>query len=129
MTHTIKLLFLCSRNPWRSTTAEALFKNHPRYSARSASTENGARIKVTACHIGWADLIFCMEQKHADHLHQFFTDEMSGKPVIILRISDDCPTGHDPERAEHLHTALAPHLPDLRPTSPENLPTRTRLAT
>ncbi|MBC8039317.1 MAG: protein tyrosine phosphatase, partial [Opitutaceae bacterium] len=45
-----KLLFLCSRNQWRSPTAEALFKNHARYDARSAGTENGARIKVTACH-------------------------------------------------------------------------------
>ena len=33
------LLFLCSRNQWRSPTAEALFKHHPRYDARSAGTE------------------------------------------------------------------------------------------
>ncbi len=49
-----KLLFLCSRNQWRSPTAEALFKNHPRYEARSAGTENGARNKLTAGHVGWA---------------------------------------------------------------------------
>ena len=58
-----KLLFLCSANQWRSPTAESWFKDHPRYEARSAGTENGARIKVTAGHLGWADRIFCMEKK------------------------------------------------------------------
>jgi predicted protein tyrosine phosphatase len=67
-----KLLFVCSRNRWRSPTAEALFKHHPRYEARSAGTENGARIKVTDCHLGWTDLIFCMERKHADRLREKF---------------------------------------------------------
>ncbi|HEY0946282.1 MAG TPA: protein tyrosine phosphatase [Opitutaceae bacterium] len=83
------LLFVCSRNQWRSPTAEALFKNHPRYSARSAGTENGARIKVTACHLGWADLIFCMERKHADRLRERFPEELAGKRLITLRIPDD----------------------------------------
>ncbi|MBC8039491.1 MAG: protein tyrosine phosphatase [Opitutaceae bacterium] len=108
-----KLLFLCSRNQWRSPTAEALFKNHARYDARSAGTENGARIKVTACHLGWADLIFCMERKHADRLREKFPEDPADKPVVILRIPDDYPAAHDPALIEHLSTALAPHLPDL----------------
>ena len=108
-----KLLFLCSRNQWRSPTAEALCKNHPRYDARSAGTENGARIKVTACHLGWADVIFCMERKHADRLREKFPEELAGKPLITLRIPDDYPATHDPALIEHLRAALAPHLPDL----------------
>lgn len=111
--HKTKLLFLCSRNQWRSPTAEALFKSHPHYAARSAGTENGARIKVTACHLGWADLIFCMERKHADRLREKFPGEILGKPVVILRIPDDYPAAHDPALIEHLRTALAAHLPDL----------------
>ncbi len=105
-----KLLFLCSRNQWRSPTAEALFRNHPSYSARSAGTENGARIKVTACHLGWADMIFCMERKHADRLREKFTDEIDGKPVIILRIPDDYPAAHDPELVAMLRSELAGHV-------------------
>lgn len=105
-----KLLFLCSRNRWRSPAAEALFKNHPRYDARSAGTENGARIKVTACHLGWADLIFCMERKHADRLREKFPEELADKPVVILRIPDDYPSAQDPALIEQLRTALAPHL-------------------
>lgn len=83
------LLFVCSRNRWRSPTAEALFKNHPRYEARSAGTENGARVKITAGHLGWADLIFCMEKKHAERLHERFPQELTGKPLVTLRIPDD----------------------------------------
>lgn len=108
-----KLLFLCSRNQWRSPTAEALFKSHPHYAARSAGTENGARIKVTICHLGWADRIFCMERKHADRLREKFPEEILGKPVVILRIPDDYPAAHDPSLIAHLRTALADHLPDL----------------
>ncbi len=84
-----KLLFVCSRNQWRSPTAEALFRDHPRYETRSAGTENGARIKVTAGHLGWADLVFCMERKHADRLHERFPDALAGKRIIVLRIPDD----------------------------------------
>jgi predicted protein tyrosine phosphatase len=104
-----KLLFVCSRNQWRSPAAEALFKDHPRYSARSAGTENGARIKVTACHLGWADFIFCMERKHAERLRDRFPEELQGKPLITLRIPDDFQRD-DPELVARLRTALAEHL-------------------
>jgi len=104
-----KLLFVCSRNQWRSPTAEALFKNHPRYSARSAGTEERARIKITACHLGWADVIFCMERKHADRLRDRFPEDLAGKPLITLRIPDEY-VAHDPELIAVLRTALAPHV-------------------
>jgi predicted protein tyrosine phosphatase len=104
-----KLLFVCSRNQWRSPTAEALFKNHPRYEARSAGTENGARIKVTACHLGWADLIFCMERKHADRLRDCFPEELTGKTIVTLRIPDDYDF-MDSALIERLRDELAPHL-------------------
>ncbi|MGC4072802.1 MAG: protein tyrosine phosphatase [Nibricoccus sp.] len=104
-----KILFLCSRNQWRSPTAEALFKNHPRYDARSAGTENGARIKVTDCHLGWADMIFCMERKHADRLRKKFPEELAGKPLVTLRIPDDFQRD-DPELIALLREKLAGHL-------------------
>ncbi len=104
-----KLLFVCSRNRWRSPTAEALFKNHPRFAARSAGTESGARIKVTACHLGWADVIFCMERKHADRLRERFPEELADKPLITLRIPDDY-SFMQPELISLLQAALEPHL-------------------
>lgn len=104
-----KLLFVCSRNQWRSPTAEALLKNHPRYEARSAGTENGARIKLTAGHVGWADLIFCMEKKHAARVEEKFAFELADKPLIVLRIPDDFEF-MDPALVELLQSELAEHL-------------------
>lgn len=103
------LLFLCSRNQWRSPTAEALFKHHPRYDARSAGTEPGARIKVTAGHLGWADVIFCMERRHADRLRQRFPAELEGKHLVTLRIPDHYQAG-DPALIARLRSALTEHL-------------------
>jgi predicted protein tyrosine phosphatase len=104
-----KLLFVCSANQWRSPTAESLFKEHARYEARSAGTENGARVKVTAGHLGWADLIFCMERKHADRLRERFPEKIADKRLITLRIPDDY-RFMDPALIDLLRTELAAHL-------------------
>lgn len=86
-----------------------MFKDHPRYAARSAGTENGARIKVTSGHLGWADMIFCMEKKHADRLRDRFPEELVGKKLLTLRIPDDY-RFMDPELIERLRTELGQHL-------------------
>ena len=104
-----KLLFVCSRNQWRSTTAEALFRNHPTCEARSAGTEQGARIKLTAGHVGWADLIFCMEKIHAARVQEKFSAELGDKPLIVLRIPDDY-AFMDPVLIDLLQTELESYL-------------------
>jgi predicted protein tyrosine phosphatase len=104
-----KLLFICSRNKLRSPTAEALFRNDPRYEARSAGTENSARIKLTAGHVGWADMIFCMEKKHAAHVLERFSAELGDKPLIVLRIPDEYEF-MDPILIEILKSELGGHL-------------------
>ena len=104
-----KLLFLCSRNQWRSPTAEALFKDHPRFEARSAGTENNARIKLTAGHVGWADIVFCMEKKHVARVQEKFSDELADKPLIVLRIPDDYGF-MDPALTALLRSELSNHL-------------------
>jgi predicted protein tyrosine phosphatase len=78
-----KLLFICSRNKWRSRTAEEMFRGRPGYSAKSAGTEPGARIRVTEGLLGWADVIFVMERKHADYLRERFADAIAGKPTAL----------------------------------------------
>jgi predicted protein tyrosine phosphatase len=83
------LLFVCSRNKWRSLTAEKIFEQMNGCSVKSAGTEEGARIKVNAGHIGWADWIFVMEKKHERRLHEKFRLELSGKRLIRLDIPDD----------------------------------------
>jgi predicted protein tyrosine phosphatase len=84
-----QLLFVCSQNRWRSLTAEGLLAGHPHLLARSAGTEPGARVRVAAGHLGWANVIFVMEKRHADRLRAKFGPELRGKPVVNLRIPDD----------------------------------------
>jgi predicted protein tyrosine phosphatase len=70
MARPLKLLFVCSRNRWHSPTAEKVFDGVNGHQARSAGTETGARIKVTSGHVGWADIVFVMEEKHLRRLQE-----------------------------------------------------------
>ncbi|UOG73048.1 protein tyrosine phosphatase [Hymenobacter tibetensis] len=107
-----QLLFICSQNRWRSLTAERLFDDHATYEARSAGTEPGARVRVTAGHIGWADVVFVMERKHADLLQAKFSEELANKTIINLRIPDKFQF-LDAVLQELLRERLQPHLPLL----------------
>lgn len=82
------LLFICSRNQWRSPTAEALWRNHPNHNARSAGTHSSARHTVNAKDIQWADVIFVMEKEHKKQLTQRFLPLLACKPIHILDIPD-----------------------------------------
>lgn len=84
-----KWLFVCSRNRWRSPTAEQIFHGVNGIQARSAGTEGGARVKVTAGHLGWADIVFVMEPKHRRRLREKFAEELAGKRLVCLNIRDD----------------------------------------
>lgn len=85
----IKLLFVCSKNKWRSLTAEKIFHGVNGYDVRSAGTEEKARVKITSGHIGWADLIFVMEKKHMRRLQERFGDSLFHNKIICLNIPDD----------------------------------------
>lgn len=85
----MKLLFICSRNKWRSLTAEKIFNGVNGYDVRSAGTEASARIKVTDGHIRWADIIFVMEKKHYRRIRDKFGDIICNKKIICLDIPDD----------------------------------------
>ncbi len=106
-----KLLFLCSRNRWRSPTAERIFHGVDGLQARSAGTEQGARVKVTAGHLGWADIIFVMEKKHLRRLREKFAGELTGKRVVCLNIPDEYQF-MQPELVDRLEAAVPPHLAD-----------------
>lgn len=103
------LLFICSKNQWRSPTAEALFKNHALHKARSAGTSDKARIKVNSKLVAWAHVIFVMERKHKQLLNQRFDDELAGKSIIVLDI-EDVYQFNDPELVGILNIALREYL-------------------
>ena len=106
-----KLLFICSRNEWRSRTAEEIFRNVAGYSVKSAGTEPAARIRVTAGLLGWADVIFVMERKHADYLGDRFAEAIEGKRLHCLRIPDDYEF-MDPDLIATLESAVEQYFAD-----------------
>jgi predicted protein tyrosine phosphatase len=100
-------LFICSKNQWRSPTAELLFKGHQMNNARSAGTSDKARIKLNQKLIDWANVVFVMEYKHRDIIKQQFA--LHGRPLIVLNIDDNYQF-NDPELIDILKTALADWL-------------------
>ncbi|MBS1690317.1 MAG: protein tyrosine phosphatase [Bacteroidetes bacterium] len=105
----MNLLFVCSRNKWRSPTAEAIFKNNDEHMARSAGTENSARIRINESMIGWADIIFVMEKKHKLRLIEKYAELLEGKNIVILDIEDNYQY-MDPELVAMLKEAVMPYL-------------------
>ncbi len=105
----MNLLFVCSRNQWRSPTAEEIFKNNQEHQAKSAGTEPSARIKITEKLITWADIIFVMEKKHKERLKQRFATVVDEKEVIVLDIPDDYQF-MDEELVDLIKLSVSPYL-------------------
>lgn len=105
----MNLLFICSRNQWRSPTAEALYRNRQGFRARSAGTEPSARTRVTAGMLTWADRVFVMEKKHRQRLQDRFPEETAEHDIIVLDIPDEY---HfmDEELVLLLEAAIEPYL-------------------
>jgi len=85
----MNLLFICSRNQWRSRTAETIFKNRSGFEVKSAGTSKTARIRISQKLIEWADLIFVMENKHKKRVSEYFPNLVNYKEIIVLDIPDD----------------------------------------
>lgn len=109
---TQKLLFVCSRNRFRSLTAEKLFEGSSLYQVRSVGTQPDARIVVTEGHLGWADTIFCMEKSHVNRLKRKFPEALHGKRMVCLHIPDAYEFMHpdllDELRAKLVHYVTLP---------------------
>ena len=83
------ILFICSRNQWRSPTAEKIYSKDPRINVRSVGTSPGAKRTVNAKDITWAELIFVMKHKHKDRLKAQYNKLLLHKKVIVLDIPDE----------------------------------------
>ena len=104
----MNLLFICSRNKWRSRTAETIFKGNGDHHVKSAGTSSDAQVKVNAKQIEWADIIFVMEKKHK----QILTERFSGareREIIVLDIEDNYQY-MDEELIDLLKTSVSPYL-------------------
>ena len=88
-TRDLNILFVCSRNQWRSPTGEKVWSRTPGISARSAGTSRSARRRVSVGDIRWADMILLMEEKHKSRLRAEFRQELNHKELHVLDIPDD----------------------------------------
>ena len=104
-----RVIFICSRNLWRSRTAETIFKDSKDHLVKSAGTTPGARVRVSAKLIARADIIFVMEKKHKQRLNENFPDEMQNKNVFVLDIADDF-RYMDKALIEIIQTSVTPYL-------------------
>ena len=84
-----QLLFVCSRNRRRSLTAEDELRGSNEFQVRSAGTQPGARVVLSAGLIGWADTVFFMEKSHLNRARLRFAEELQGKKIVTLHIPDD----------------------------------------
>ena len=103
------LLFVCSRNQWRSPTAEQIWRKHPLVSVRSAGTSPNARHKVSVEDVRWAHVIFVMEEKHKSRLVAEFTRLLDGKIIHVLDIPDKYKY-MDPELIQQLEQSVGSFL-------------------
>ena len=104
-----RLLFVCSRNQWRSPTAEAVWRNSNGVMVRSAGTSPRAKRTVSSSDIRWADVIFVMEHKHKQQIKQKFSQLLKVKTIHVLDIPDEY--GYmDPELIDILRDLVPPYL-------------------
>jgi predicted protein tyrosine phosphatase len=108
----MNLLFVCSRNQWRSPTAEQIWRKHPGIHARSAGTSASARHRVSTQDLGWADVIFVMEDQHRARLLAQYGRILEHKPIHVLDIPDEY--GYmDPALVELLESAVGAVLAQI----------------
>jgi predicted protein tyrosine phosphatase len=105
MTDTLNLLFVCSRNQWRSPTAEHVFRKYENFNVRSAGTSPAARRRVSAKDLEWADVVLVMETRHREMLQERFGTLARRAEILVLGIADNYPF-MDPELVDLLEARV-----------------------
>jgi len=110
----LNLLFVCSRNQWRSPTGERIWRKTDGLATRSAGTSCNARRRLSVEDIRWADLILMMEEKHKSRITAEFRGETRFKSLHVLDIPDDY-TFMDSELIDLLHGTVDPLINNALP--------------
>ena len=104
----MNILFVCSRNQWRSPTAEKVFRRHPGVHVRSAGTSPRARRTVSVGDVRWADVICVMEEKHKNRILAAFSRAAARESkIVVLDIPDEYKY-MDTELVELIECAVEP---------------------
>ena len=103
------MLFLCSRNQWRSPTAERVFARREGVTTRSRGVSKSAVQQLRLADVEWSDVILVMEHEHKQRLLRDFGAAAQGSRVHVLDIPDDY-AFMDPELVELLEAGVPPYL-------------------
>jgi predicted protein tyrosine phosphatase len=113
-----RILFICTANLDRSPTAEALYRDDPRYDVRSAGTAPFATTPLTREMLLWADRAFVMCERHDRHHTEIkMRFPKLDTPIVDLDVEDRWPRDH-PELVKRLLKKLAPYLGEPRTAKP-----------
>ena len=82
-----KILFVCSSNVNRSTTAEHIYANRPGLEVKSAGVLPDARTPVTEELLNWADVILVMHKTHLHAIEQKFAAYLDRRTIDCLHVS------------------------------------------
>src|SRR6056297_1911848 len=103
----LNVLIVCSKNQWRSPTAEAIYRRDDRVSVRSRGTAKAAVQTIRSGDVTWVDVILVMEDKHRQRILADFPGEAKFKPIYVLDIPDDYQFMDD-ELVELIRSAAEP---------------------
>ena len=105
----MRVLFVCSKNKWRSPTAEAIFAEEPGVDCLSAGLNHDSENPLTAELVLWAEIIFVMETGQKTKLQARYKEQLSGARVVCLGIPDKYPF-MDPALVRLLKAKVPPYL-------------------
>lgn len=83
------ILFVCSKNKWRSPTAETIFTGKEGFDVLSAGLNNDSENPLTSELVEWADTIFVMERKQKNKLQAKYGKFIKKQKLICLEIPDN----------------------------------------
>lgn len=83
-----RILFICTVNRMRSTTAHKIYENDERFEVDSAGTDRTSNVVLEDWHLEWADAIVVMEKQHRNKIRERFPQWYGNKPIVCLYIED-----------------------------------------
>jgi predicted protein tyrosine phosphatase len=115
---TLRVLFICALNQWRSPTAEHLYRDDARLQVRSAGVRADARRKVSQLDLAWADVVFVMDREQKRWIQEQFRS-IQLPDIRILDVPDEFPY-MDPRLQAALRAAIDLEIDALLPLADPN---------
>ncbi len=118
---TLKLLFVCSMNQWRSPTAEHIHRSRLWIDAPSRGISPNARKMVTPEDMKWAEIVFVMKDKHKHRLRREYPAELQHNELHVPDTPDIYNTMNYRGQSPHSEAVFASNiLLDARGQSPHS---------